>query len=359
MSVGLYADTCRHVSRYFACNFQFGCCALRLDRCVRRKKLKVVRFGVSIAVFRCQFSVSSLLSIADGGTAFLSNVGTTQTQRHCSTSQNAWRFASAEPDRCSLQWGVLLLHTCSLSSYVQPCNVFCTSLKLCVPPTEFVIRMVCCLRVVLSVYIPSYVRTCWMTNMENGSYQHPNKSLSLQPHISHCDIDTIFVPWSFREACMPIYIYMLYWFIDIAKSHGYYIYHQVWRGTMLHYVLSGTCKVCERSDVVGSHNTSTAKRRVCRHWNGVTLHVLDFIKNWKIEFGCHSKERNGKKRKSGSSVVEYSSSLVNMLAVFDIWSVNLQSWLKAFLVLLFVGALNQTKPTLCPFMLPGFLFYAN
>jgi len=115
-------------------------------------------------------------------------------------------------------------------------------------------------------------------------------------------------------------------------------------------VLNGTCKVCERSDVVGSQNTGTAKRRVCRQWNGVTLHVLEFVKNWEIEFGCHSKERNRKKRKSGSSVVEYSSSLVNMLAVFDIWSVNLQSWLKAFLVLLFVGAANQTKPTLCPFM---------
>ena len=49
---------------------------------------------------------------------------------------------------------------------------------------------------------------------------------------------------------------MLYLFIDIAKPRGYYIYHQVWRYTMLPSVLSGTCTVCERSDDVGSQNTA-------------------------------------------------------------------------------------------------------
>jgi hypothetical protein len=89
MSVGSYADTCRHVSQYFACNFQFGCCAVRLDLCVRGKKLKVVGFGVYIAVFRWRFSRPGPLSMADGGTAFLGNVGTTQTRRHSFSSQNA------------------------------------------------------------------------------------------------------------------------------------------------------------------------------------------------------------------------------------------------------------------------------
>jgi hypothetical protein len=91
MSVGLYADTCRHLSQYtyIACSFQFECCAVRLDLCVRGKKLYVVRFGVYIVVFRCRFSHPRPLSIANGGTAFLSNVGTTQTSAQSSTSQNA------------------------------------------------------------------------------------------------------------------------------------------------------------------------------------------------------------------------------------------------------------------------------
>jgi hypothetical protein len=56
MSVGFYTDMCLHVSQYFVCSLQFECCAVRLDLCVRRKKLKVVRFGVYVAVFRCRFS---------------------------------------------------------------------------------------------------------------------------------------------------------------------------------------------------------------------------------------------------------------------------------------------------------------
>ena len=130
MSVGLYADTCRHVSQYFACSLQFGCCAVRLDLCVRRKKLKDVRFGVYVVVFRCRFSRPGPLSIADGGTAFLSNVGTSRPRMpECSPQQNQTGAVCSEV--CHL--GVLLLHTRNLSSCVQPCTVFCTSLKLCVP----------------------------------------------------------------------------------------------------------------------------------------------------------------------------------------------------------------------------------
>ena len=58
MSLDWYADTCRHVSQYFTCNFQFGCCDVRLALCVRRRKLEVYA-----AVFRCQFSRRGSLSI--------------------------------------------------------------------------------------------------------------------------------------------------------------------------------------------------------------------------------------------------------------------------------------------------------
>jgi len=131
MPVGLYADTCRHVSQYFACSFQFGCYAVRLDLCGRGTKLKVLRFGVYVAVFRCRFSRPGPLSVADGGTSFLSNVGTTSRLRMPEGSPQQNQTGAVCSEVC--HFGVLLLHTCRLSSCVQRCAVFCSSLNLCVP----------------------------------------------------------------------------------------------------------------------------------------------------------------------------------------------------------------------------------
>jgi len=39
-------------------------------------------------------------------------------------------------------------------------------------------------------------------------HHHRNNSLSLQPNISHCDIDIIFIHRSFRETYVHIYIYV-------------------------------------------------------------------------------------------------------------------------------------------------------
>lgn len=205
---------------------------------------------------------------------------------------------------------MLLLHTCNLSSCVQPCTVFCTSLKLCVPSNR-----ICESRGVFSesrtACLHTELRTCWMTDMGNGSSSPSQQQpVATAKHLTlwyRHNIYTSFLPWN-----LCAYIYICIYCVGLSTLHSPVVTIFTIRFDVKQcYPLSWAVRV--RSAVVGSQN-STAKGRVCRHWNGVTLRVLDFIKTYKIKFGCHSKERNGNKRKSGSSVVEYSSSLVNVLA---------------------------------------------
>jgi len=213
MSVGFYTDMCLHVSQYFVCSLQFECCAVRLDLCVRRKKLKVVRFGVYVAVFRCRFSRPWPLSMADGGTAFLINVGTSRPRMpEYSPQQNQTGPVCSEV----CHFGVLLLHTCNPSSCVQPCTVFCTSLKLCVPSNR-----ICESRGVFSESRPACLhtelRTCWVTDMENGgsspSQQQPVASATHLTLWYRRNIYTSFLPWNL---CAYIYIYIYIYSIGLA-----------------------------------------------------------------------------------------------------------------------------------------------
>jgi len=127
MSVGLYADTCRHVSQYFACNFRFGCYAVRLDLCVTGKKQKVVIFGVYIAVFRCQFSRPGPLSIALRSLAMSVQHKPGDTASRPRMPEGSPQQNQTGPVRSEVcHFGVLLPHTYSLSSCVISSPALCS-----------------------------------------------------------------------------------------------------------------------------------------------------------------------------------------------------------------------------------------